>query len=188
MVKVAQSLKYQPQPNRGRARKEAVLKKLSEKVAKAHAFVFANYQGLTHQQLEDIKKASKKVDAEFVVVKNSLMLRALSEFHLSEEDKKNFEQPTATLFIYGDLIEPLKNLAKLSKELGLPKVKFGIFNRQAVSENQVLTLATLPPLPVLRAQLLGMMKSPIQNLQRALRWNIQQLVVTLNAIQQAKTK
>ena len=70
------------------------------------------------------------MDADFVAVKNTLMIRALSEYNLSDEDKKNFEQPTATLFIYGDIVEPLKNLAKTSKELGLPTVKFGILDKK----------------------------------------------------------
>ncbi|MEK7605627.1 MAG: 50S ribosomal protein L10 [Patescibacteria group bacterium] len=180
------SMKYQPKPHQGKGRKEELLAILSSKVAKANAFVFVNYQGLTHHQLEALKKASKKMDADFVAVKNTLMIRALSEYNLSDEDKKNFEQPTATLFIYGDIVEPLKNLAKTSKELGLPTVKFGILDKKAISSDQVLLLATLPALPQMRAQLLGMMKSPIQGLHRALAWNMQTLVMTLNAIAQKK--
>lgn len=172
--------------SQNRQKKEVLLAELSEKVQKSSAFVFVNYQGLTHLQLEGIKRAAKKLDAEFVAVKNTLMLRALSDYNLSDEDKANFQQPTATLFIYGDVVEPLKVLAKTSKELGLPTVKFGILERNAISAEQVLKLATLPALPVMRAQLLGMMKSPIQGLHRALSWNMQTLVMTLNAIAQKK--
>jgi len=178
-----------------RQKKEVILAGLTEKVQKSNAFVFVNYQGLTHIQLEGLKRAAKKLDAEFVAVKNSLMLRALSEYNLSDEDKKNFEQPTATLFIYGDVVEPLKHLAKTAKELSLPKIKFGILSakggsalgRDIISSQQVLHLATLPTLPVMRAQLLGMMMSPIQGLHRALNWPMQQLVLTLSAVQKTKT-
>ncbi len=180
------AISFQPKPHQGRGRKEELVKELSEKVVKANAFVFVNYQGLTHLQLEGLKKSARKLDAEFVAVKNTLMLRALSEYNLSDEDKKNFEKPTATLFIYGDIVEPLKALAKTSKDLGLPTVKFGILEKNAISAEQVLKLATLPALPVMRAQLLGMMKSPIQGLHRALTWNMQSLVMTLNAIAQKK--
>jgi len=169
-----------------RQKKEAILAELTEKVQKSNAFVFVNYQGLTHIQLEGLKRAAKKLDAEFVAVKNSLMLRALSEYNLSDEDKNNFEQPTATLFIYGDVVEPLKHLAKTAKELSLPKIKFGILDKNLITSAQVLHLATLPALPVMRAQLLGMMMSPIQSLHRALNWPMQSLVMTLNAIAQKK--
>lgn len=174
------------QVSANRQKKEAILAQISEKVGRAQAFVFANYQGLTHQQLEGLKKASKKSDAEFVAIKNTIMLRALSEFDLTDEDKAHFQQPTAVLFIYGDVVEPLKEIAKAVKELGLPKVKFGIFDKKTISGEQVLRIASLPPLPVLRAQLLGMMISPIQGLHRALQWNTQKLVMTLNAIAQKK--
>ncbi len=186
MAKTA-AVSHQATPHRGRARKETIVKELSEKVQKAKAFVFTNYQGLTHQQLEGLKKAAKKLDAEFVAVKNTLMLRALSDYPLSEEDKSYFKNPTAVLFIYGDIVEPLKQLAKTIKDLGLPSVKFGILDKKTITAEQVLKLATLPPLPVMRAQLLGMMKSPIQGLHRALQWNIQSLVMTLNAIAQKKS-
>ena len=172
--------------SQNRQKKEAILAEITEKVSRANAFVFANYQGLTHLQLEGLKKASKKSDAEFVAIKNTLMLRALSGFDLSDEDKKHFEQPTAVLFIYGDVVEPLKGIAKAVKELSLPKVKFGIFDKKTITGEQVLKIAALPPLPVLRGQVLGMMMSPVQGLHRSLSWNIQKFVMTLNAIAQKK--
>lgn len=186
MAKTA-AVSHQATPYTGRARKEAIVKELSGKVQKAKAFVFTNYQGLTHQQLEGLKKAVKKIDAEFVAVKNTLILRALKDYPLSDEDKSYFKNPTAVLFIYSDIVEPLKHLAKTIKDLGIPAVKFGILDKKSITAEQVLKLATLPPLPVLRAQLLGQMKSPIQGLHRALQWNIQSLVMTLNAIAQKKS-
>lgn len=176
---------YQPTPYKGRGRKETLVAEFADKVGKSKAFVFTNYQGLTHHQLEALKQAAKKVDAEFVVTKNTLLLRAL-EGKVADEDKKYFEQPTATLFIYNDIIEPLKELAKTVKELNLPAIKFGIVENKAFSSDEVIKLSTLPPLPVLRAQLLGQMLSPIQSLHRALNWNLQSLVMTLNAIAQKK--
>lgn len=169
-----------------RQKKELLIAEMTEKVSRSKAFVFTNYQGLTHQQIEGLKRASKKLDAEYVVIKNTLMLRALEGFKLSDEDKKHFEQPTATLFIYGDVIEPLKALAKVVKQFQLPAVKMGIFENHPISSEQVVKLSNLPPLPVLRGQLLGMMISPIQGLHRALSWNMQSLVMTLNAIAQKK--
>lgn len=169
-----------------REKKETLVSEFTERVGRSKALVFANYQGLTHQQLETVKKAVKKVDAEFVATKNSLILRALSDFSLSDEDKKFFEKPTATLFMYGDIVEPLKILAKTVKELQLPSVKFGILDGKTINDKQVMKLATLPSIDVLRAQLLGQMLSPIQKFHTALRWNLQSLVMTLNAISQKK--
>lgn len=177
----------EPKVSQNRQKKEALVAEFQGRVDRSNALVFANYQGLTHQQLESIKKAVKKVDAEFVATKNSLILRALEGLNLSSDDLKFFEKPTATLFIYGDIVEPLKVLAKTVKELQLPAVKFGVLDGKSISESQVMKLATLPPLDVLRAQLLGQMLSPVQKLHTALRWNLQTFVMTLNAIASKKS-
>lgn len=172
--------------SQNRQKKEVIVAELLEKVAKSKGMVFANYQGLTHHQLEALKRAMRKSEAEFVATKNTLILRAIESLKISEEDKKHFIKPTATLFIYNDIIEPLKHLTKTIKELKLPEIKFGILEGKVITDKQVVQLATLPPLPVLRAQLLGQMNAPVQGLHRALNWNLQQLVLTLNAIKEKK--
>jgi large subunit ribosomal protein L10 len=172
--------------SQNRVKKEGIKAELVEKVQKAQAMVFANYQGLTHLQLEGLKKSLKKVDAEFVATKNTILMRALEGKVDTEAEKDKFTQPTATLFIYNDIVEPLKLLNKTIKEFKLPVIKFGYFEGNVVSDKDVVRIATLPPLPVLRAQLLGQMNSPIQGLHRALSWNMQSLVMTLNAIKDKK--
>ena len=176
-----------PKVSQNRQKKEVLVAEYTERVEKSKGMVFANYQGLTHQQLEALKKAVKAVDGEFVATKNSLMLRALEgKVELSDEAKAQFNQPTATLFMYNDIVDPLKHLTKTVKELKLPVIKFGILEGKVITDKEVTKLASLPALPVLRAQLLGQMMSPISGLHRALNWNLQQLVLTLNAIKEKK--
>lgn len=167
--------------------KIAVVAQLSEKVNKSIGMIFANYQGLTHQQLETLKKAVQTLDGDFVATKNSLILRALEGKTLSDEDKAQFKKPTATLFMYGDIVEPLKVLARTIKDFKLPEIKFGLLENKSVSSSDILKLSALPGKPVLQAQLLAMMMSPIQGLHRALNWNMQSLVMTLNAIEEKKS-
>ena len=62
-----------------RQKKIEVVAKLNEKLARSKAIIFTNYTGVTHKQLETLKKAIKPMDAEYVVAKNSLILRALDE-------------------------------------------------------------------------------------------------------------
>jgi large subunit ribosomal protein L10 len=172
--------------SQNRQKKEKIVESLSEKVEKAQGMVFTNYQGLTHQQIEGLKKALKAQDAEFVNTKNTLLLRALGNKITSEEEKDKFQQPTATLFIYKDVILPLKQLTKSIKELSLPSIKFGIIDGKVLSDKEIVRLSNLPPIAVLQAQLLGMMQSPISGLHRALNWNMQKFVMTLNAIKEKK--
>lgn len=172
--------------SQNRQKKEKLIAELVEKIGKANGIVFANYQGLTHQQLESMKKSFKKSNAEFIAVKNTLLQRALGDKINTEKSTQYFHQPTGALLIYSDIIDPLKDLTKAIKDFKLPIIKFGILDGKLVSDQDVLKIASLPPLPVLRAQLLGQMKAPISGLHRALRWNMQSLVMTLKAIESKK--
>lgn len=171
--------------SKSRHKKEEVVAELLQKVEKSKGMVFTNYQGLTHRQLEGFKKAVKALEAEYVATKNTLLKRVLEQTK-QDDGSLQFNQPTATLFIYNDVVAPLKELTKIIKELKLPIIKFGIIEGKNISDAQVVKLATLPPLPVLQAQLLGQMKAPISGLHRALNWNLQNLVMTLNAIKEKK--
>jgi large subunit ribosomal protein L10 len=171
--------------SQNRQKKEQLVAELVEKVGKSQGMVFANYQGLTHQQLENMKRKLKKSNAEFIAVKNTLLLRALGD-KLDEASKAHFNQPTGAMFIYDDIVDPLKELTQTIKEFKMPVIKFGILDGKIVTNQEVTKIALLPPLPVLRAQLLGQMQAPISGLHRALNWNLQKLVLTLNAIKDKK--
>src|SRR5579859_3092747 len=125
-------------------KKIATVAELSEKVAKAQALVFTNYQGLTHHQIETFKKGLRKLDAEYAITKNSLIKRALEVKQYTIKDN-SLDKPTATLFLYGDSVAPLKALAKMIKELQKPEIKFGIMEGIHVDDKQVIKISTLPP-------------------------------------------
>ena len=168
-----------------RAKKIQIVEGLNQKLGKSKGLVFTNFEGLKHKQIEDLKKAIKPLQAEFVVAKNSLVLRALNENKIKVEESQ-FEGPTGTLIIYDDVVGPLKALAKLIKELGIPNVKFGILDDKTFTSEQVLKISTLPTREVLLSQVAMGLKSPIFGLHRALNWNLQKLVMTLNAVAKSK--
>ncbi len=170
----------------GRQKKIEVVAKLNEKLAKSKAIIFTNYTGVTHKQLEALKRAIKPMQAEYVVAKNSLILRALDENKIKLEGENPLQGPTGTLLIYADYIEPLKQLAKTMKELGLLNIKLGIMENQFLSGEQILKISALPPRETLLAQVAAGLKSPISGLHRALNWNLQKLVMTLKAVADKK--
>lgn len=165
-------------------KKVAIVAEVKEKVDRAKAMVFTDYTGLTHKQIEDLKKEIRKADAEYAVTKNTLLKRALGDKVAGEEDK--FQQPTGTMFLYSDVVTPLKALAKMVKEMEKPSIKFGLLDGKVMTAAEIIKLSTLPSREVLLAQLAGMLKSPIQGLHRALNWNIQKLVMTLAAVEKQK--
>lgn len=177
--------------SKNQEKKQVIVAELVEKIGKAKALVFSNYQGMTHRQIEDLKKALKKTNAELVVAKNTLLRRALAEKDHKLEDSA-LQNPTITLLAYDDPIAPLKALAKSIKALNLPQIKFGIFSARGrsasggegwdlLAENEVVRLSTLPSRDVLIGQVVGGLKSPLYGLHRALSWNMQKLVMTLQS-------
>jgi large subunit ribosomal protein L10 len=166
-----------------RQKKEKIVAELLEKVNKAKGFVFTSYQGLTHKQLEAIKVAVKPLQADFVATKNRLVLKAMEGKVKITQELKN---ATATLFIYGDPVMPLKALAKSIKELNLPTIKFGILDGNEMTSDDLIKLSKLPSRETLLTQLVFGLKSPISGLHRALNWNLQKFVMTLKAIEKTK--
>ena len=171
--------------SKNREKKEVLVAELSEKTARAKALVFTNYQGLTHQQLEQLKKALKSANAELVVAKNTLLKLALGD-KVKADNEKDLEGPTATIFAYEDVIAPLKELAKTIKALTIPSIKFGILDGQNYNSDQLLKLSILPSKEVLLSQVVFGLKSPIFGLHRALNWNLQKLAMTISEISKKK--
>lgn len=180
-------------PNR--QKKEKIVAELIEKINRAKGFVFTGYQGLTHKQLEMLKKAVKTLDADFVATKNTLILKAFENCKLSRlsgipqaagKIGDSLKNATATLFLYGDPVMPLKELVKMIKELNLPTIKFGILDGLQMTSEQLLKLSALPSKQMLFTQLVYGLKSPISGLHRALSWNIQKLVLVLKAVEAKK--
>lgn len=180
-------MKDETKINKNREKKQQIVASLAEKLQKAKAVVFTNYQGLTHKQLEDFKKKIKTMDSDYVVAKNTLVLRSLNEAKLKIEDEKSIDGPTGTMLLYSDVVTPLKQLVKTIKEFGLPSIKIGILDNQALTAEEVLKLATLPSREMLLAQVVGSLKGPIYGLHRGLQWNIQKLAMTLNAVTLSKS-
>ncbi len=172
--------------SKNKQRKIEIVSDISEKLSKSKAVIFTDYQGLTHKQLENLKKALKAINAEFVVTKNTLLVRALQNDKWSMVNSKSLEGPTAVLFAYDDVIPALKQIAKTIKEFNKPALKFGILDNQALTGEQVLKLSSLPSRDVLLTQIAGGLKSPIYNLHRALNWKLQKLVLILQEIKNQK--
>ncbi|MCL5438612.1 MAG: 50S ribosomal protein L10 [Patescibacteria group bacterium] len=177
--------------SKNKEKKAQIVAEVAQKVDKSKILIFTNYQGMTHQQIEELKKSLKKTDAEYAITKNTLLARSFKE---PNDSVSALSGPTGTIFGYADPIAPLKELVKIIKKLKLPLIKFGIFSAKdgsasgregwkLLSENDIIQMSSLPPKEVLLAKLFGSMKSPISNLVFVLNGNIQKLVITLKAIE-----
>ncbi len=168
-----------------KAKKAETVATLSEKISKAKAMIMTDYRGIKHKDLEAVRKLLKKANAELVVSKNKLMLRALGT--KADSIKSAFTESTAVLFEYGDEVAPLKELLKFFKTTALGKTKAGLLGDRILTEAEVARLATLPSRDALLGQLVRQLIGPVQGLHYALSWNLNKLVWALNAINAKKS-
>jgi large subunit ribosomal protein L10 len=168
-----------------KAKKAEKVTELTQKIGKAKAIILADYRGIKHKQLEDLRKLLKKSEAEFVVAKNRLMLRALGD--KAQGLEKVFEDTTSAVFAYADEVAPLKELLKFFKAVGLGKTKAGLLGNQVLSDTEVTRLSTLPSRTMLLAKLVGQLNAPVQGLHYALSWNLNRFVQVLDGVRQKKS-
>ncbi len=161
-------------------KKTETVNHITAKVAKAKSIVLADYRGLKHKQLEELRKLLKKSEAEFVVAKNRLFKRALGD--KAESRKDALEQTTAVLFSYADEVAPLKELLKYFKGAGAGRPKAGLLGTSLLSQSDVTRLSLLPTRQVLLGQLAGQLNGPIAGLHYALQWNLRKLVYVLSNV------
>src|SRR3989304_3509584 len=110
--------------------KEEKVNALVEKFKKAKTLTFADYRGLTANQIAALRGKIKAAGGEMLVEKNTLTKLALKSTERTiakENDPDNtlLTGPTATIIAYEDEIAPIKESALTSKEVGLPIFKFG---------------------------------------------------------------
>lgn len=161
--------------------KEETVKTLAEKIARAKTLIFADYHGLTVNQISDLRRKIKAAGGELVVTKNTLLARALPNY-LTTQLPNSITGPTASIFSYEDEVAPTKAVADVAKTLGVPKFKFGFFGRDLLDTAAVESLAKIPPRPELHAKVVGALASPLYGIVGVLQANIRNLLSILDQI------
>ena len=145
--------------------KERIVSELASDLKDAETLIVADYRGLTNKQLEALRDDLLQHGARFRIVKNTLTRRAAAEAG-ADALLVMLEGPTAIAFIEsgGDPAAVAKALATKAKETNVLTLRGGILEGKTLSGEEVDRLATLPPLDVLRGQLVGAIVAPLTQL------------------------
>lgn len=165
-----------------RTEKEQVVVELTERLQSAESLIVADYRGLTNAQLAELRVELTSHGARFVVVKNTLTRRA-AEAAGVDGLLALLEGPTAIAFVEaeGDPAAVAKALAKSAKDTKILALRGGLLSGETMSAEQIETLATLPSLDVLQAQLVGVIVAPLTQLAALLNAPLQNLVGLIDA-------
>src|SRR6476661_4165532 len=142
--------------------KERVVTELTERLKTAETLIVADYRGLTMPQIDALRGRLLEHGAKFTVVKNTLTRRA-AEAAGADALLAMLEGPSAIAFIEadGDMVAVAKALADSARTTKILAIRGGILDGSPIGEEEVKNLATLPPLDVLRGQVIGAITAPL---------------------------
>jgi large subunit ribosomal protein L10 len=145
--------------------KERIVEELATELGSAETLIVADYRGLTNKQLEALRDQLLVHGARFRIVKNTLTRRAAEQAG-ADALLVMLEGPTAIAFIEssGDPAAVAKALAATAKETNVLTLRGGMLEGKSLTGEEVDRLATLPPLDILRGQLVGAIVAPITQL------------------------
>jgi len=147
--------------------KNEVIAQYGEWANNSQALILTEYTGITMKQLDELRRRAREVGAEFHIVKNTLASLAFKEQGMPLPEGF-FEGSTAVGFAFQDAAGLTKVLTEFMRTTEFLKIKGGYLGKQPMTAEDVKTLAELPPLPVMRAQLMGTLLAPASQLARIL--------------------
>lgn len=150
-----------------RQKKDTVLAQYQEWIERSQAVVLVEYTGVSMKQLDAIRAKVRDSGGEFHVVKNTL-IRKVFEARGMQIPEGMLEKSTAVTLAFSDAAATAKALTEATKGMEAIKLKGGFLDKQTLNPVQVKALAELPPLPVVRSQLLGVLQAPAGKLVRTI--------------------
>jgi large subunit ribosomal protein L10 len=167
--------------------KARVVAELTERLRSADTLIVADYRGLTMPQIDDLRGKLLEHGAKFTVVKNTLTRRAAKDAG-ADALLALLEGPSAIAFIEadGDMVAVAKALADSARDTKVLAIRGGILDGREISADDVDELSKLPPLEILRGQVIGaviapltqlvaLVNAPLQNLYGLIEARIEQL-------------
>jgi large subunit ribosomal protein L10 len=134
-------------------------------LSKSQAIFLISYGKMTMKEVDELRAKARETGAEMHVVKNTLFGLVMDELGI---DGKGFLTQTSLVgFAFNDAPALAKIVSDATKNETF-KIKGGALGKRAITAEEVKSLASMPPLPVVRAQLLGLLTTPATRLVRTI--------------------
>jgi len=162
-----------------RTDKEQLVRELKEQIGSAKALYYTDFTGLNVKRMTELRRKFRKAGVQYVVIKNTLALRAVNESGLVGERLKG---PTG-LVMARDPVEAAKILTEFAKANDArPSVKGGMFDGASIDAAQVKRLAAMPSREQMLAELGAGLQSPLSAMLGALSGPMMMFVGALEAL------
>ena len=126
-------------------------------------FIFANYRGLTVEQITDLRKQLRGKNCEFKVVKNNFARVAFEEMKI-DNVADYLAGPTAIAMVKEDSNEVAKVLFEFAKDVPALEVKGGLVGNEVYDQKKIEAYSKLPGKKQLIAMIASAINAPVQKL------------------------
>jgi len=141
-----------------RAEKEQLVTELRDKLKNSQSLYYTDFTGLNVKRMTELRRRLKRAGIDYVVIKNTLALRAVNESGLVGEKLKG---PTG-LVVGKDPVTAARLLTEFAKEFeDKPAMKGGMLQGKAINNAQLKRMASLPSREQMLADLAAGMQSPM---------------------------
>ena len=131
---------------------------LKEQIESANALLLTEYRGLTVEEITELRRSLRDVDASLAVIKNTLMQRAANDAGIAELDEL-LAGPSAVAFVNGDVVAVAKKLKDASKQYPALVIKGGYMDGAPLDAAGASALAELESREVMLSKIAGLLKS-----------------------------
>jgi len=155
---------------------------LKGRIERATLVASAEYRGLRVKEMVEMRRRLREAGIEVRVIKNSL-LKLAAEDAGQGELLQIVEGPTALAVSYGDVIEAAKALSGYAQ--GAPQgfaIRGGFMDGAVLSAQDIRDLVRIPPKPVLLAQFMGQMQSPLAGFVGLMEAPLRELMALMQAL------
>jgi large subunit ribosomal protein L10 len=161
-------------------RKQELVAHYTDLLKRSQAAILTDYHGLNVAQITQLRNQIREADGVYYVTKNTLIKLAMQQLGLSAPDEW-LTGPTAIGFCLDEVQAVAKAITDFARESEILTIKGALLGDRQVGEAQVKALASLPPVEVLRAQVLGALTAPMSGLVGALNGVLSGLIGALEA-------
>lgn len=142
-----------------RAEKQNLTQEYLARLNSSPFFLVVDYKGLKVANLTELRKRLLQAGAQIHIVKNSVFRIAAKEAGVGDLNGSLAGQ-LAVVTGQKDISTAAKVVKKFGAEIEKLKIQFGYLNNQRLEQADILTLADLPSIEVLRGKLLGVFNAP----------------------------
>ena len=165
-----------------KAEKQQTVESLSDQFRSIESAFLINYRGLKVVDATELRRKIREIDGCYVVVKNTLALRAAKQTKL-EQLEPYFEGPTAVAYHPKDVVGLAKLLTEISKSNPNFVFKAALVEGKVVPASEIQAIASMPSKEVLLGKLVFLLKAPLQRLTTVLKAPIRNLGLVLKQVQ-----